>query len=128
MTVAMQAQCLHRAGALEALSYAVERHGGDARIRRGEIGWNEAVREQPVARFLAEALQVECGPVGEARARPHGVNAADEAPQPLADRSILELRGAAATVRVDGKTKAGEGDERAAAFECERLDGRNFFG
>ncbi len=71
--------------------------------------------------------QVQCRPVGEARAPPHRVNAADKAPQLLAYRPILEFGGAAATVRVDGKTKTGEGRERADALEGEWLDRGNLF-
>src|SRR5438132_13861181 len=110
MAIAVKTQDTYVAGPLEALPNADERELDRTAISIVEIGRNECVREQPVSRLLAETDDVERGALIEARPRAHGVNAADEAPEPLARCAILELGSAAAAVRVNGEAKF---DERA---------------
>ena len=58
----------------------------DALPRVREIGRNEAVREQPVARLLAEGLDVERRPLDKRRDRADAMNAPEEAAHPFQRR------------------------------------------
>src|SRR5437879_2650562 len=125
MTIAVQTQRTHVACSREATAHAVKRHGNDAAISFVEVRRDETVRKQPVARLFAEALDVERRPLAKARLRSYRVDAADEAPEPLACRAILELGGAAATVRIDREAKSRKRRESVPAGERQRRDGRN---
>src|SRR5438552_629701 len=125
MTIAVQTQRTHVACSREATAHAVKRHGNHAAISFVEVRRDETVRKQPVARLFAEALDVERRPLAKARLRGYRVDAADEAPEPLACRAILELGGAAATVRIDREAKSRKRRESVPAGERQRRDGRN---
>src|SRR5206468_2944040 len=125
MTIAVQTQRTHVACSREATAHAVKRHGNDAAIGFVEVRRDETVRKQPVARLFAEALDVERRPLAKARLRSYRVDAADEAPEPLACRAILELGGAADTVRIDREAKSRKLRESVPAGERQRRDGRN---
>src|SRR5437763_4050068 len=115
VAIAMQAKRSYLAGSGECAAHAGERELDNALIRRDEIGRNEAVREEPVSRLLAETLDVQSGPLAERRSRADGVDPADEASQPFARRAVLELGGTAAAVPIHRKAVAAERVQRAIA-------------
>src|SRR6267378_3306628 len=120
----MQAQRAHLARSLVAADDARESQVDSALPRVEQVRWNEVVREEPVARLAAEALDVERGPIGERPRRTHGVNAPDEATHPFERLAVLELRRAAASARKYREAKGAESVQRLSIGR-ERCDHGN---
>ncbi len=108
MAVAMQPEVGNVAGALVAVLHAGEGEVNGAGPGLFKIAGNEPVLEQPVARLVAKALDIEIGPLDKRCQRTDGMDAADKASHPLQGFPVLELRGATAAARIYGKAKSGE--------------------
>src|SRR5882762_994522 len=124
MAVPMQAQRAHLARSLVAAGDAREREVDSALPRIEQVLWNEIMREEPVARLAAEALDVERGPVGERSRRARCVSAPDEATDPFERFAVLELRRASASARKYREAKAAESVQRLS-IGLERRDHGN---
>ncbi len=122
VAVSVQAQRAHRAGPLEAAAHTRECELDHRSIRVDQVRRNEIVREKPVARLLAEAGNIEGGPLDKRRSRADGVNASDEATEPLSGRPILELGCTAAAIRIDSEAITPECEERPVAAELQWRD------
>src|SRR5438445_2594036 len=120
----MQAQSAHLARSLVAVGDARERELDSALPRVAQVRRDEIVREQPVARLAAEALDVDGRPLGERARRTDGVNAPDEATDPFERLAVFELRRASASARKYREAKAVESVQRLSVG-LERRDHRN---
>src|SRR5262249_6582139 len=106
---------------------AFEREIGSLLPRGREVGRDASAPEEQCARLLAEAFDVEARAMREGLRASYGVDASDEAPQPLERVGILELRRSTTAAREDGYAKApmmGEG----FSLECQGRDDRNLGG
>src|SRR5438105_4514560 len=122
VAIAVQAQGPHRAGPLETVPDAVQRQRDYAFPRVGDVGRDEVVRKQPVARLLAESCYIERGPLYK---RPDGANTMDtpdEAAHPFQRRPILELGSASSAPRIDREAKAAKRRHGGFSGQLKRCD------
>ena len=114
VAVAVQPQRAHVAGALEAPPHAVERLRGDAAPggARDPPGMNPCASSQSRG-SSPKRRDVERGPGDERPQRADRVDASEEAAHPFERRAVLELRRAAAALRVHGEAEAAERVQRA---------------
>ena len=124
MAVAVQANSADCARALVAMPHAFDRLRGDALPGGDQVGRDETVRQQPLARLVAEARDVERRPHAKRRGPAHDVDAPDETADPFERRTILELGSAAAALRIDRIAEARE-TMQGRATACNRRDDRN---
>ena len=83
------------------------------------------MRQEIVARFLAEAGDVERGACRERLNGANRMNATDEAADPFQRRRVFEFGRAAAVFGIHRKTKTAKGGERAAACKLQGRDNRD---
>src|SRR5207237_10047616 len=88
VAIAVQAQGPHRAGPLETAPHAIQRERDYAFPRVGNVGRDEIVRKQPVARLLAESCYVERGPLYKRRNRADTMDTPDKATHPFQRRPL----------------------------------------
>ncbi len=119
MTVAVHSQHANIAGALECALHAFEREIHHGLPRCAHVVRHEAVRQQEVARLVAEGVDVERGTFGVVLRLPDRMDAADKTPQPFERIAPVEIRRAAAAPFEDRETETVEGMQRAA-FESTR--------
>src|ERR1700758_1732972 len=124
VAVAVQTQAADLACPREAGTHAGERLVDDAAIGLDEIDGNEAVRQQPLARLLAEARDGERRTRGERRRASDRMNAPEIAAEPLAHLSHVQLGSTSAAQRVDRETVAGETGQGSLVSERHRRDDR----
>lgn len=124
MTVAVRAQQADLARPLERGldAFERERHGG--LIRGPHIVRNEIVREQVVARLVAERTDIEHGTRGIRLRRADRMDPADEAAEPFERVAAVEVRRASAAPLEDREAETVERVQRAAV-ECARGHRRN---
>ena len=115
VAVTMKSQRRDIACAIERAAHAVERVCADARIDIAQVGRQVAVLEQPGARRISEAGDIERRPFREGSLRAGRVNPREKATQPFERAGTVELGRAAAAPRIDGDTKAGLFVLRAAS-------------
>src|SRR5712671_4024719 len=125
MAVPVQAQRAHLSRTLVALGDAREREVDRALPCVEQVRRNEIVREQPVARLAAEALDVDDGPIGERPHCAHRVNAPYKTTDPFERLALFELRRAPAAAGIHGEAKAPECVQGLPAFDRERRDDWN---
>ena len=108
MAVAVQSEVAHRARTRVTMAHAFEclRYRGGPGCR--QIGRYEAMGEEVVAWFRAEAFDVQRRPRTERRERAHRMDAADEASHPFQGFAVLQFGRAAAALGVKRKTIAAE--------------------
>ena len=118
----MQAQQAH-AGVPSACRCAAQRRVGSdhgqrlvavARPAALDVQGHLLVVQQPVARRLAKALQVEAGALHEGFFGAHGVDACQEAAYPFQHLFVVQLGRPPAPARADAKGKALKSVQRAA--------------
>src|ERR1700681_909495 len=122
VTIAVQAQRPHRAGPLETAPDAVQRQRDYAFPRAGDVGRDEVVREQPVARLLAESCYIERGPLYKTRDRADTMDTPDKAAHPFQSRPILELGSASSATRIDREAKAAKRRHGGSSGQLKRRD------
>src|SRR5690348_18376601 len=98
MAVAVQANAADCARALVAVPHAFNRLRGDALPGSDQVGRDEPVRQQPLARLVAEARHIERRPRAESPGRADGVDAPDKTADPFERRAVLQLGSAAAAL------------------------------
>src|SRR5579864_9283673 len=124
MTIAVHSQHANIAGTLEGALDAFKReihHGlpGGAYIVRHKV-----VRQQEVARLVAERVDVERRAFGVVLRLSNRMDATDETPQPFERIAPVQIGRTTAAAFEDRETETVEGMQRAA-FENTRGHGRN---
>src|SRR6202163_233856 len=122
VAIAVQAQGPHRAGPLEPAPDSVQRQRDYAFPRVGDVGRDEVVRKQPLARLLAESCYVERGPLYKRRDRADTMDTSYKAAHPFQRRPILELGSASSATRIDREAKAAKRRHRAFSGQLKRRD------
>ena len=125
MAIAVQADDGDVAGAPVARAHAVERLIGNAGPHRAQFRREEGALQEPVARNLAEAVDIERRPMRECAAPTDRVNAAEKAPHPFQYLGVVEFGCASAAARTQAESIAGEFVQGLAA-DGEWRDHRDF--
>src|SRR5450830_1645547 len=106
MTIAMQTQATHCAGPIKAAPHTVERLRDGSLIRRQQIGRNEIVGQQVIARLFAESDDVERRTLREWLLQADCMNVAKEAPSAFQRISPTKIGRTATMAFNPGETKA----------------------
>src|SRR6187402_1336030 len=120
MAIAVKPDAFNVAGAVVATLDAFQRHFHDGFIGFAYVVRHEAVREQEVARLVAECLDIERWPFNVRLDLPDRVNPPDKPPQPFQRLRPVDIRRASAAPFEDGKPITLEGMQRRAVDRARR--------